>query len=56
MPDLTLLVVIAAVLIGGWFLLRMALQLTAALFRIGCLLIFLLLVGAGLYLFVIGPV
>lgn len=55
MPELTILIIGAAVLVGAWFLLRMALKLTAALFRIGCLFIFLLVVAAGLYLFLTGP-
>ena len=43
--ELTQMVILAVVLLVGLFLARMALKLTAALFRIGCLAV-LFIVGA----------
>jgi len=43
--DITQLIVVAAVLLIGLFLARLAFKLTASLMRIGCLFIF-LVVGA----------
>ena len=55
MPDLVTIVILAAILIVGWILLKMALRLTATLFRIGCFLIF-LIVGGALLLSFLGYV
>lgn len=52
-PDLVTIVILAAILIVAWILLRMALRLTATLFRIGCFLIF-LIVGGILLLNILG--
>lgn len=46
--DLTQLIVIAAVLLVGLFLARLAFKLTASLMRIGCLAIFLLVAAIAL--------
>ena len=42
------IVVIAIVLVVGWVLLRLGLKLTAALFRVGCFIIFLIIAGIAL--------
>lgn len=49
LPDLTLIIGVAVVLVVGWILLRVALRLTAALFRIGCFVIFLIVALAALF-------
>ncbi len=43
--DITQLIVIAAVLLVGLFLARLAFKLTASLMRLGCLFIFLVMVA-----------
>lgn len=44
-PELIQLLMLAAILVVGWFVVRLFLKLTAALFRVGCVGI-ILLVGA----------
>ena len=46
--EIIRLIVIAAVLLFGLFLARLAFKLTASLMRIGCLAIFLIVVGIAL--------
>lgn len=50
--DIVTLVVLALVLLAGLVALRFALRLTATLMRIGCFLIFLIVIGAAIFFFV----
>ena len=49
--QIVTLAVLAVILVVVWFSLRVMLKLTAALFRAGCALIFLLIAGAFLFTF-----
>jgi hypothetical protein len=49
--QIVTLAVLAVILVVVWFSLRVILKLTAALFRAGCILIFLLIAGAFLFTF-----
>lgn len=51
--ELTTLIVLAIVLLGVLFLLRMAFKLTKTMFRLGCAIIFLVVAGAAVFLFVL---
>ena len=51
--DLIPIAVIAVILVVGWVLVRVAFKLTATLFRIGCFIILLLVLG-GLALTFLG--
>lgn len=44
--DPVTILIIGVILVAAWFLARAALKLTAALFRIGCFIIVLLIIGA----------
>ncbi|MCB8924418.1 MAG: hypothetical protein H6652_02205 [Ardenticatenaceae bacterium] len=52
--DITQLIVIAAVLLIGLFLARLAFKLTASLMRIGCLFIFLVVAAVAIMRMVSG--
>ncbi|MFW6097100.1 MAG: hypothetical protein ACOC9Z_03445 [Chloroflexota bacterium] len=51
--ELTTLIVLAIVLLGVLFLLRMAFKLTKTMFRLGCAIVFLVVAGAAVFLFVL---
>jgi hypothetical protein len=51
--DLLPIIILAVILVVGWVLLRVALKLTATLFRIGCFIIGLIVLG-GLALVFLG--
>lgn len=51
--ELTTLVVLTVILLGVLFLLRMAFKLTKTMFRLGCAIVFLIVAGAGVFLFVL---
>lgn len=53
LADLIPIAVIAVILVVGWVLLRVAFKLTATLFRIGCFIILLIVLG-GLALVYLG--
>lgn len=49
--DTITLVVLAVILLAGLFLLRVTFKLTATLFRVGCGLVFLIVVAAAIFLY-----
>lgn len=51
--EITTLVVLAVILLGVLFLLRMAFKLTATMFRLGCAIVFLIVAGAAVFFFVL---
>lgn len=51
--ELTTLIVLAIVLLGVLFLLRVAFKLTKTMFRLGCAIIFLVVAGAAVFLIVL---
>ena len=51
--ELITLVVLAVVLLGVLGLLRIAFKLTATVFRLGCAIVFLIVAGAAVFLFVL---
>ncbi len=51
--ELITLAVLAVVLLGILGLLRVAFKLTATVFKLGCAVVFLLLVGAAIFMFVL---
>lgn len=51
--DLTTLIVLAVILLGVLFLLRMAFKLTKTMFRLGCAIVFLVVAGAAVFLVVL---
>ncbi len=51
LADLIPIAVLAVILVVGWVLLRVALKLTATLFRIGCFIIFLIVAGGFVIVF-----
>lgn len=51
--EIITLVVLAVVLLGVLALLRVAFKLTATVFKLGCAIVFLLVAGAAVYLFML---
>ncbi len=51
--ELTTLIVLAVILLGVLFLLRMAFKLTKTMFRLGCAIVFLVVAGAAVFLVVL---
>lgn len=51
--EIITLVVLAVVLLGILGLLRVAFKLTATVFRLGCAIVFLLVAGAAVFLFLL---
>lgn len=51
--EMTTLIVLAVILLGVLFLLRMAFKLTKTMFRLGCAIVFLIVAGAAVFLFVL---
>jgi len=49
--DVVYLVILSVLLLAGLVALRVMFKLTAALFRLGCFVIFLIVAGAGAFLF-----
>ena len=52
--DVTALIVLGGILLFVLVVLRVLLKLTATVFRLGCLVILLVLVGAGIWLFALS--
>lgn len=51
--EIITLVVLAVVLLGVLGLLRVAFKLTASVFKLGCAIVFLLVAGAAVFLFMV---
>lgn len=51
--EITTLVVLSVILLGVLFLLRVAFKLTKTMFRLGCAIVFLVVAGAAVFLFVL---
>jgi len=51
--EIITLVVLAVVLLGILALLRVAFKLTATVFRLGCAIVFLLVAGAAVFIFLL---
>lgn len=51
--ELTTLIVLAVILLGVLFLLRMAFKLTKTMFRLGCAIVFLVVAAAAVFLVVL---
>jgi hypothetical protein len=51
--ELTGLIILAVVLLGGLFALRLMFKLTATLFRLGCFVVLLIVVGAAIVAFMV---
>ena len=51
--EIITLVVLAVVLLGILALLRVAFKLTATVFRLGCAIVFLLVAGASVFIFLL---